>query len=185
MTIRNTFETITLTLLLVLSLSVGALAQGEAPEQLIEGPIENGFFVAPDVKFSSVDGEFANFTGLYGGWLINHRFLIGVGGYGRTNDLDRMTMGYGGAVFEYFFNPSRLVNYSVRGLIGAGHATFNGSGLDGNFFAAEPEARVQLNLSKSLRLGFGAGYRFTEGAGALSSRLGGFTASVNLKLGIF
>ncbi len=106
-------------------------------------------------------------------------------GYGRTNNIDRMTMGYGGATFEYFFNPDRLVNFSVRGLVGAGHATFNNSGRDGNFFAAEPEARMQFNLSKRFRLGFGAGYRFTEGAGALSDRLDGFTASVNVKFGIF
>ncbi len=186
MTIRHTSVTTTLTLLLVSSLSVSAFAQTRrAPEHLIEDPIENGFFLALDVKFSTVEGEFANFTGLYGGWLINHRFLIGVGGYGRTNDVDRMTMGYGGGVFEYFFNPGRLVNYSIRGLVGAGHATFNNSGLDGNFFAAEPEVRVQLNLSKRLRLGFGTGYRFTEGAGTLSSGLGGFTAAINLKLGSF
>ncbi len=40
-------------------------------------------------------------------------------------------MKYGGAVLEYFFNPLRVANISVRGLVGGGTATLNRFRLEG------------------------------------------------------
>ena len=36
-------------------------------------------------KLSTIDGNFANFAGIHTGWLINHRFLIALAGYGTTD----------------------------------------------------------------------------------------------------
>jgi len=41
--------------------------------------------VAPII--TEVDGEFAGLAGVYGGWLINQKFLIGGAAYFQTNVL--------------------------------------------------------------------------------------------------
>jgi hypothetical protein len=170
-------------LVILVSLSVGNGFAQEEPkmEVLVEG-IENGYFVAAENKFSVVDDQFANFFGAYGGWLINHRFLLGAGGYGMTNRVYEMQMGYGGLVLEYFINPNSLVNFSVKGLIGGGSSSY--SWWDA-FFVAEPELRMGLNLTERIRLGFGGGYRFVEGSCRSDDRLSGYTISLDLKFGAF
>jgi hypothetical protein len=170
-------------LLILAAFSTGnVFAQEESkPEVLVDG-VEHGYFVAADVKFSEVDDRFANFFGAYGGWLINHRFLLGAGGYGMTNRVHEMQMGYGGLVLEYFFNPSRLVNFSVKGLIGGGASSW--SWWD-PFFVAEPEVKMSLNITERFRLGFGGGYRFVEGSCRSDDRLSGYTISLDFKFGAF
>ena len=54
-------------------------------ETLLSGKLQSGGFGAPTVKFTLIDGLGAVLVGGYGGWLINHSFLIGVGGYGLAN----------------------------------------------------------------------------------------------------
>jgi hypothetical protein len=204
------------------------------PQTLVGGNVDNGFFIAPDFKFTEVDGKFANLAGAYGGWLIDRKLLLGGGGYFLTNRSDDFKMQYGGFVAEYFIRSDQLVNFSVKGLIGGGTATlsgfrghfddlddlledldieipnnfrFRGRGFDlpsfrrlpgfpdlpefpfpifedvnETFFVAEPEFNLNLNITKTLRVGFGGGYRFIGGAGRISERLDGFTANAALKL---
>ena len=98
---------------------------GQTTQTLTQGGIDSNFLIAPDFKFTEIDGEFAGLAGLYGGWLINQKFLIGGAAYFQTNGGRESDMKYGGAVIEYFFNPSRVANISVRGLVGGGTATLN------------------------------------------------------------
>jgi hypothetical protein len=153
----------------------------EEPEVLLENS-HHGFVFALDNKFSEVDGRFANFFGLYGGWLINHQFLIGLGGYGKTTGINERQMGYGGLVLEYYLDPNRLVNFSIRGLLGAGASAVAWAD---PFFVAEPEARMTVNVTRWMRLGFGGGYRFVAGGPWYDEGLGGVTASLSLKVGRF
>lgn len=97
---------------------------------LMSGNVDNGFLVAPDFKFTDINGDFANLAGAYGGWLVDKKFLIGGGVYGLTNGSGPDEMTYGGGVFEYFVNQGSLVNVSVKGLIGGGSATI-GAGFPG------------------------------------------------------
>ena len=157
-----------------------ALAQEESKQEVLVEGLENGWYVAGSVKFSEVDGRFANFVGPYGGWLINHKFLLGGGGYGLTNQRG-LEMGYGGLVLEYFINPSSLVNVSVKGLIGGGSTSWN---WEDPFFVAEPEVKVNLNVTEFFRIGFGGGYRFVSG-NRHDDRLRGPSATVDLKFGVF
>ena len=159
-------------------------------ETLVPGDFDNGFVLAFDDKLSVIDGDFANFAGLHGGWLIDHSFLIGMAGYGTTDTARGLDMGYGGLLLEYFFNPNKLWNYSVRGLIGGGGAENFGNphhrpghDVDG-FFVAEPEARVTLNVLKPFRIGFGLGYRFV-GGDSRDLGLSGPTFSFSFKFGMF
>ena len=199
---------------------------GQDAETLIQGEIDNGFVLAPDFKFTEINGDFANFAGAYGGWLINKKLLLGGGGYTLTNGADDTKMTYGGFVLEYFIQPNRLVNFSIKGLVGGGKATLpglfrdrpfpvpleleetfirfgpggqRGSGpgtpfifppfpipglekIEESFFIAEPEANVVLNVTDTIRIGFGGGYRLIGGAGRINDRLDGWTANANLKL---
>ena len=157
-----------------------ASAQEESKQEVLVEGLENGWFVAGSVKFSEVDGQFANFVGPYGGWLINHKFLVGGGGVGLTNR-HPFEMGYGGLVLEYFINPKSLVNVSVKGLIGGGSTSWN---WENPFFVAEPEVKVNVNVTDFFRVGFGGGYRFVSG-NRHDDRLRGPSATVDLKFGVF
>lgn len=190
-----------------------AEAQQKPTETLVHGPVDGGFVFGPDFKFTDVNGDFANLAGAYGGWILNRKLLLGGGAYTLTNGSDSTEMTYGGAVVEYFMNPSSLVNLSFRGLVGGGSATVGGlrgsrgpSGFEraftqdarrraemqfpefirsSTFFVAEPEVNIMLNISEKFRLSFGGGYRFIGGADGLNERLDGFTASAALKLSFF
>ena len=118
--------------LLTLLFLVGALSPAIAQDPgtthtLTSGDVESGFLVAPDFKFTDVNGDFANLAGAYGGWVVDKRFLIGGGVYTLTNGAGSDDMTYGGGVFEYFVNQGSLVNVSVRGLVGGGSATLGES----------------------------------------------------------
>ncbi|GMR22020.1 MAG: hypothetical protein BMS9Abin37_0344 [Acidobacteriota bacterium] len=118
--------------LLILLFLVGALSPAIAQDHdtthtLTSGDVESGFLVAPDFKFTDVNGNFANLAGAYGGWVIDKKFLIGGGVYTLTNGSGPDGMTYGGGVFEYFVNQASLVNVSVRGLVGGGNATLGAS----------------------------------------------------------
>jgi hypothetical protein len=102
------------------------IAEEQDPQTLVGGNADNGFFIAPDFKFTEVDGKFANLAGVYGGWFINRQLLLGGGGYFLTNRSDDFKMTYGGFVAEYFIRPNKLVHFSVKGLIGGGTATVSG-----------------------------------------------------------
>jgi hypothetical protein len=197
----NTLSTKRLRVLLALFAIIGLSGNGaraqdkeperEKPDTLIKGDIDHGFVFSFDDKLSSIDGDFANFTGIHVGWLIDHRFLIGLAGYGTTDAPRGVGMGYGGVVVAYFFDPNKMFNYSVRGLIGGGGADNNGyhhhrghdDFIDG-FLVAEPEVRGTLNVLGPFRLGFGVGYRFVGGAGS-GHGLSGPTFNISFKFGKF
>lgn len=155
--------------------SVRAASSQQHPKTLVDGKVSKSALIAfPEVKFSAIDGRFANFVGLRGGVLLNDRFLIGAGGYGLTN-MGYPGMGYGGLVLEYSIQPDNLIHLSVGGLVGAGGVTWE------SFFVAEPEARLRLNVTNWFRLGFGGGYRFIGGAGRLNSLLRGPVATLGVE----
>ena len=168
-----------------------AAAQSETSEEtetLIKSEIESGFLFSIDDKLSSIDGEFANFVGFHAGWLVNHEFLLGFAAYGSTAGPAGVDMAYGGLQLEYFFNPNKLFNYSLRGLIGGGGIdSYRGrrhhSDVSG-FFVFEPEARVTLNVLRPFRIGFGLGYRFANGHPSPLNP-GGPTFNISFKLGKF
>src|SRR5687768_13792636 len=51
------------------------------------GPRSSGGYIALSNKFTSINSDFANLVEIYGGWYINHRFLIGIGGAATTNHI--------------------------------------------------------------------------------------------------
>ena len=115
-----------LVFLLVLVFTSPVLAQ-EAT--LINGEIESGGFGGPVLKVTSINGENAVMVGGCGGWIINHSFVLGGGGYGLVTDVhakatdsihQNIEMGYGGLELEYIPSSNDLFHLSVGLLVGAG-----------------------------------------------------------------
>ena len=188
------------------------LAQEE--ETLLGGGLESGGYGAPVVKFTTIKGEFGVMVGGYGGWLINHVFMIGGGGFGLVTShapesagsfygipLDgRMEFGYGGGILEYIFSPMSMVHSSVTVLVGAGSVSYGMHGYDSwdmwngytqqrdQVFVLEPSLNVELNVTSFFRVNAGASYRYVSGVsmyGLKNADLSGASINVALKFGAF
>jgi hypothetical protein len=189
-----------------------AAAAGADEETLLSGQIEHGGFGGPNVKFTEMKDKFAVLVGGRGGWIINHSFVIGGGGYGLVNqNIDErfispdttiyMTMGYGGLELEYIASSNRLLHFSISSLIGAGgvdyiakarsddweHHHYNTGAVDA-FFIFEPGINSELNVLRFFRVDTGVSYRFVSGistVGLSDNDLSGISANITLKFGKF
>jgi hypothetical protein len=193
--------------LLFLALTASALA-AEDEETLIKGKIDHNGFGAGVVRLTEIHGETGILLGLRGGWIINHRVIIGGGVYGLLNNIRAKSISskerldleltMGGFEFEYVPNSSKLIHCSLYTLIGSGQVDYIGherplvDSLDHYhhevFFVAEPGVNLMLNVTTFFRVGAGATYRFVSGVnleGLRNSDLDGPSASLTLKFGKF
>ncbi|MFH0988744.1 MAG: hypothetical protein V1799_01870 [bacterium] len=194
-----------LTLLIVCLISIPAFAQEET---LLEGEIESGGFGGPVVKFGPVNGEFGLFVGGRGGWIINHSFILGGGGYGLVNNVkakvpsiygeEYLDFGYGGVEMEYIPHSNKLIHISFMTLIGAGGIGWkdkdnavmlnNRQRESDAFFIVEPAVNVTLNITQYFRISGGASYRYITGlesAAAKNADVSGPTAMLTFRFGKF
>lgn len=176
--------------------------------------LTHGGFGAPVVKMSQVDGHGRLLVGGEGGWIINHGFYLGLGGYGMVEgittdsispegDRQYMQMGYGGILTGYTFQSDALFHLGIQQLLGAGGMTLTDRrwgekhdkdydedrGDDQVFFVWEPQLNGELNVTRWMRVAVGAGYRLTwlpeKSFGFADNDLGGPVASLALKFGKF
>lgn len=200
---------LTITAALIFTIS-GSYAQEQT--LLGRGEISHGGFGGPVIKYVQVKGEPGILVGGRGGWIINHSFVLGGGGYGLVNDIkadeirtnfidpfyDRyINFGYGGVELEYIVQSDQLVHLSVYTLIGAGAVSYrdrnwNDFG-DWNsptdaFFVFEPAVNAELNIISFMRISAGLSYRFISGAtldSISNSDLDGPSAVLTFKFGKF
>lgn len=154
-----------------------------------QGIYRSGGYAALSNKFTKINGDYANMAGIYGGWFINQRFMLGVGAAATTNyipvPLDKqtfpgrkMTYQYGqfGLMTEYVFASTRKVHFTANLLTGAGF-TMQYDRRDSDdwgwedwedrydeddakcFFVMEPGVQVEFNLLKWMRFSPGVSYR--------------------------
>ncbi|HDQ45760.1 MAG TPA: hypothetical protein ENN17_09735 [bacterium] len=186
---------------------IGASGLFAREQTLISGDIQHGGFGGPVVKFGNVLDECGVFVGGRGGWIINHQFVLGGGGYGLVNEIASRrdadlfySFGYGGLEIEYIAASDRLVHLTFQALIGAGgvrlYEKINGTRFDDEtntvetdaIFVAEPGVNVELNVTPFFRIGFGAHYRFVselDMPGLKAGDLSGLSAAITLKFGKF
>jgi hypothetical protein len=180
-----------------------------------EGAIRSsGGYAAISNKMTSLDGQFANMVEMYGGWYINHRLLLGIGGNAVTNDIvvpdqfkvdPTVDLSYMysqfGLVTEYVIGSNRTVHLVANAMTGAGftlqyqrnlyheNRNYRNIGLDENwFFVVEPGVQLEINLFKWMRFSPGYSYRFVHGssaAGLRDSDLSGSSLNLTLKFGRF
>ncbi|WP_031527989.1 hypothetical protein [Dyadobacter crusticola] len=154
----------------------------------------SGGYVALSNKFTRINGSFASMSELYGGWFINRKLMLGVGGAATTNHIpvprvdqnfsaNRMSCLYGqfGLMTEYVVASTRKVHVNVNLLTGSGFTLqydrfddddfwdddWNDYDSDGDarfFFVMEPGVQVEFNLLKWMRFSPGVSYRQTFNA---------------------
>src|SRR5262245_1095030 len=83
---KRQIRTIVTIALIFTSTSIFA-QDGNVRTVLKRGVISSGGYGAAFNQFTTIRGKFANISGLYGGWFINHRFMIGAALASTTNNL--------------------------------------------------------------------------------------------------
>lgn len=180
------------TLLLLVVLAITTQAQ-EIQTVFRNNGVGHGAYGALTNKFTSINGEFANMCGIYGGWYINHKFLLGVGAAAVTNDIRvpqqhsinpdiPMSYEFGqvGLVTEYVLGSNRAVHVAFNLFTGAGFTVqYDREGNDNDwqwddderdhhdenwFFLAEPGVQVEVNLTRWMRFSPGVSYRIASGS---------------------
>jgi len=174
------------------------------------GEVSHGGFGGPVIKFTQIKGEPALLVGGRGGWIINHTFVIGGGGYGLVNKIKAdipvygiytqpyLNFGYGGVELEYIIQSDKLLHFTVCTLIGGGAVSYREHLWDDSwdewdspndaFFVFEPSAGVELNIISFFRVNAGVSYRFISGAefdDLKNKDLAGVSAFLTLKFGKF
>lgn len=173
-------------LMAVLTLAARTVpAYGQA-ETLLGGEIHNGGYGAPVLKVTTINGAAGVLIGGRGGWIINHCFVIGGGGYGLATGIDApefsspadiasrdldIEFGYGGLELEYIFRPSKLVHGTIGFMLGGGGIGYyeeNDDGdteslIDDEVLVIEPAVAAELNVVNWMRIDGGVSYRAVSG----------------------
>ena len=208
---KRQFKQLALAVLTVLSLQ-GFAQEGNVKTIFKTGLRSSGGYAAATNKFTRIRNEYTNLAGLYGGWYINHRLMIGIGAAASTNNLrvpeqfstdpmERRTWQYGqfGLVSEYVVNSDKPVHFVFHLFGGAGftlqyqrddwdHNPGNSSSDENWFVVAEPGAQVEINLFRWMRISPGVSYRAafgSDGRGLKDSDLRGVSYNATLKFGRF
>ena len=219
---KNLITAIALFFVLFVSFTVLAQDHSDDPQQqdqintLFKGKrVSNGGYGAITNKFTNINGQFANLAGIYGGWYVNHRFMIGAGAAALTNDirvpiehridpLKDLSYMYGqvGLVTEYVIASNSKVHAAFH-LFSGGGFTIQYERRDWEhddheieweeedrdwFFVAEPGVMVEFNVFKWMRFSPGISYRATfgsDGLGLGDSALSDISYNATLKFGRF
>lgn len=96
----------------------------QAPPLQVE-PIESGFVIAPDARFTEVNDQFATLAGVYGGWLTDRTLLVGAGAYWLANRENDFKMQYVGGLARWTVAGHRRLGVSAGALVGFGSATLS------------------------------------------------------------
>ncbi len=161
----------------------------------------HGWYAAPSLGVTIIDGDAAAMMGVRTGWLINHRFGLGFAASAFSNDITddgssrgKVEGGYGGVALQYVLAAGRRVHGYVETTIGGGGVcVYKGFIDDGEcgeyaFFAFENTTNLEVNLTSFARASVGAGFRLvaSEDDNPLSNReLGGFVARTAVSFGRF
>lgn len=95
-------------------------------QTLFNRGVSYGGYGAPELKLTNFNQNPGLMVGGHGGFIMNHKVIIGGGGYGlvtnsRFND-DTLNLGtgYGGFRMEYICCSHKLVHFTIPVLVGAG-----------------------------------------------------------------
>ncbi len=194
----------------LLGLIILAASSAYPQEQvLISGNVSHGGFGGPVLKLGQFDGDLGVLVGGRGGWIINHAFTIGGGGYGLVNDIPMLTddlgkiqylnFNYGGFEMGFILASNRLLHLSVNGLVGGGSLGYRESSYNDEhkwdensdhdeIFVIEPAVNLIVNITPWFRIGAGVSYRTVTGVDLVdidNEFLSGPSAVLALKFGSF
>lgn len=161
-----------------------------------------GYFIAPQLGLTQIDGSMAALFQLRSGINIKDKYSIGAYFnislneiYPESEILPDIYMDYWsvGGFFEYTLYSKKLVHITAPIYFGYGEVEMDDDEGDlefneENFFQVEPSLLVEVNLHRNLRLNVGAGYRFVSKMNyrnISNNEISGFTGYIGLKFGIF
>jgi hypothetical protein len=209
---KRQISTITLTVLMMLG--TASMAQDGNIKTIFKGGVKSsGGYGAATNKFTTIRGKYANISGLYGGWFINHKLMIGLGLAASNNNirvpleyssdpLRNLTYQYGqfGLMTEYVIGSGKPVHLVLQGFAGAGftlqyqRSDLHSGNIDDNihdenwFVVAEPGVQVEMNVFKWMRFSPGVSYRAafgSDGKGLKDKDLSAVSYNATLKFGRF
>lgn len=181
-----------LILLLIIFFSAVSQAQEQNTQQegmktifsKSNGNPPKGGYGGISMGYTNISGKNAFIAGAGGGFLLDHRFTIGLAGYcfvSNINHLDHeqqptidnfsLAGGYGGLLLEYIIAPLQPIHVSFPVLIGGGGAFLienrdyneNNSHVPySTFFVLEPGVDVEVNVVKFFRIALYGSYRYTN-----------------------
>jgi hypothetical protein len=204
----------------IVTISIASFGQDQEYHQIKtvfrnQGPHASGGYGALGNKFTTINGQFANLAEIYGGWYINHHFMIGIGAAAVTNNIPvgyefralpntQMSYEYGqcGLMTEYVIGSDKAVHLAFQLFGGAGFTVqYQRYGNDYNwdnrnkttydenwFFVAEPGVKVEVNIFRWMRFCPGVSYRaaFDSKSVDLSDKnISGTSVNLSLKFGKF
>ncbi len=200
----------------VFFLLLGNVVMAQEPIKTVfkGGLRSSGGYGALTNKFTQIRGDYANMSGIYGGWFVNHRLMIGAGAAAVTSNIPvplqystdpsrNKSYEYGqvGLVTEYVVGSAKPVHLVFQLFTGAGFTlqyernnwhnsgNYNSTVTDENwFFVAEPGVQLEVNLFKWMRLSPGISYRTSFGsdaAGLKDKDIRDISYSATLKFGKF
>jgi hypothetical protein len=183
---------------------------GEMAAKAFETVLRHGAFVSFDVEYSQVLRADAWFVGIKGGWIANHRFIVGLAGSTMANGISpprgaptaatNVRFVHGGLWLEYVLLHDKPVHASLGTLLGGGKVTYtvprpypstpgHEPEMPNTTVAIfEPSANLEVSLSRSVRLSAGVGYRLVGNTlleGLSNDDLSSLTGAVRIKLGVF
>jgi hypothetical protein len=189
-----------------------SFAQNSSVQTIFKHGFHSGGYGAITNEFTTIRGKFANLSGIYGGWYINHAFMLGVGALAMTNNLKvpeqysanplhDMSYEYGqvGLVTEYVINSGKPIHLAFNLFTGAGftlqymrHSWQDNYSEDVHnehwFFVAQPGVQLEVNLLKWMRFSPGVSYRKSFGSdapGLKDKDVSNVAYSATLKFGRF
>jgi hypothetical protein len=199
--------------LAILLLASEAMAQSEKVKTIFKNDIRrSGGYGAATNSFTTIRGKYANIAGLYGGWFINQKVMLGLAMSATTNNLrvpaslavdpdNNQTWQYGqfGLMTEYVLGSNKPVHLVFQLMSGAGftlqYPRYNLHDRDYDhvhdenwFVVAEPGVQLEMNLFKWMRLSPGVSYRATfgsDGIGMKDKDLRAVSYNVTMKFGRF
>lgn len=165
-------------------------------------------FGALTTTISKFNGETAVFTGAYGGWYVNKKLLVGLGGSTLVsnhesvnttqsgNEQDNTRLTYGGLVTEYTLHSGKFMRYTATSMLAYGHVTdgYVWSAADqlekvkDNLFVSETSFNAEMNVASWFRVAGGVGFRNVMGSDLTTldnKDMRGLTGNVTLKFGSF
>lgn len=180
---------------------IGASAQDENRpsdyhqiQTIFKSPHSFGGYGAFTNRFTTINGSYANLTGVYGGVFVNHKVLIGFGALASTNYIPvpeefsiapgtRMSYEFGqvGMFNEYALWSNRAIHFNFNLFTGAGFTVqyerparwyddYNydprpyGDNDENWFFVIEPGVQLEVNLFKWMRVSPGITWRKAYGS---------------------
>ncbi len=150
---------------------------------------------------SGIDGDFAHTGGAKLGLVFNNRLSAGAflqrSGEIRPESslsLDYMDLRMAGGYVEYTILPDKLVHFTFPIMFGVGEVELDERESWGdvyeeaNFAMIEPQALLEINLHKYVRLNAGVGYRWVSDVNynqITDQDISGLTGTIGLKIGLF